>query len=87
MIEFNSRFPIQTLKKRQCKARCVDGIKYFSHEQIQLLRRKARDQAELDLQKGKITGVREWMAVDLKRQVFGENLKFYFICRREVFEK
>lgn len=45
--------------------RTTDTIKYFSRNQIKLLRRTAREQAELDAQKGKITGIREWMAIDL----------------------
>ena len=45
--------------------RTTDTIKYFSRNQIKLLRRTAREQAELDIQKGKITGIREWMAIDL----------------------
>jgi integrase/recombinase XerD len=43
----------------------VDGVKYFNEKQIKLLRRTVRDQAELDTQKGKVTGMREWMAIDL----------------------
>lgn len=53
-------------RKRQIrKVVNTDGIKYFSQQQIRLLRRTVRDQAELDRAKGKLTGVREWMAIDL----------------------
>lgn len=58
-------FPLQVSKRRERKIRRVDGVKYFSYEQIKLLRRTARDQAEVDLQKGKVTGIRDWMAIDL----------------------
>jgi integrase/recombinase XerD len=43
----------------------VDGIKYFSQQQIKLLRRTIRDQATLDSDRGQVTAVREWMAIDL----------------------
>jgi integrase/recombinase XerD len=43
----------------------VDGIKYFLQQQIKLLRRTVRDQALLDMNRGQVTAVREWMAIDL----------------------
>jgi len=43
----------------------VDGIKYFNNQQVKLLRRTVRDQAQLDLTKAKVTAVREWMVIDL----------------------
>lgn len=43
----------------------VDGVKYFNEKQIKLLRRTVRDQAELDVQKGKVTAIREWLVIDL----------------------
>ena len=43
----------------------VDGIKYFSQLQIKLLRRTVRDQATLDSDRGQVTAIREWMAIDL----------------------
>lgn len=43
----------------------IDGVKYYSDQQIKLLRRTIRDQAALDLERGQVTAVREWMAVDL----------------------
>ena len=51
-------------KKKQ-RVKNVDGIKYFNEKQIKLLRRTVRDQAELDIQKGKVTAVKEWVVVDL----------------------
>jgi integrase/recombinase XerD len=50
---------------KQRRPRNVDGIEYFSPSQIKLIRRTARDQAELDHEKGNVTAIREWMAVDL----------------------
>jgi integrase/recombinase XerD len=59
-------FPLATKKRnRISRPRKIDGIKYFNRNQIRLLRRAAREQAELDIQKGKITSIREWMAIDL----------------------
>lgn len=52
-------------KTRKRKIRNVDGIKYFTEKQIKALRRTVRDQAVLDKKKGKVTGIREWMAIDL----------------------
>ena len=53
----------QKRKKRSIKN--VDGVKYFTTLQIKMLRRAAREQAELAIQKNKVTGIREWMAIDL----------------------
>ncbi len=50
-------------KKQRIKN--VDGVKYFNEKQIKLLRRTVRDQAEIDVQKGKVTAVREWLVIDL----------------------
>ena len=50
---------------RKKKIRNIDGIKYFTEKQIKALRKAARDQADLDKEKGKVTGIREWMAIDL----------------------
>jgi site-specific recombinase XerD len=43
----------------------IDAIKYFSQQQIKLLRRTVRDQATLDIEKNQVTAVREWMAIGL----------------------
>ena len=40
------------------KIKNVDGIKYFSQQQIKLLRRTVRDQAALDQAGGQVTGLR-----------------------------
>lgn len=58
------KFPA-TRGKRKDRIKKIDGVKYFNPNQIKLLRRTARDKAELDLKKGKVTGVRDWMAIDL----------------------
>ena len=62
-------FPPKThTKKRRTsggRVRCVDRVKYFNEKQIKLLRRTAREQAELDEQRGNVTGIREWMVIDL----------------------
>ncbi len=50
--------------KTPCQIQNVDGIKYYSEQQIKLLRRTVRDQAALDIERGQITAIREWMAVD-----------------------
>ena len=43
----------------------IDGMKYYTDQQIRLFRRTVRDQAALDLERNQVTAVREWMAVDL----------------------
>ena len=59
------RFPLSNKHSRKRTKKNYDDIKYFNNPQIKLLRRTARNQAELDSQKGKVTGIREWMAIDL----------------------
>jgi site-specific recombinase XerD len=56
---------VQVTKRKRDRIKSVDGVKYFNEKQIKLLRRTARDQAELDANKGKVTGLREWMVIDL----------------------
>ncbi len=55
-------------QKRQPKAKArnsADGFKYFSELQIKLIRRTARNVAQLALQKGQATGGREWVLLDV----------------------
>jgi integrase/recombinase XerD len=62
------QFPgtLERVRKRPPrKVQSVDGFKYFSQQQIRLLRRTVRDQATLDQAGGQVTAVREWMAIDL----------------------
>ena len=55
----------QAKKQRQSRIRNVDGVKYFNEKQIKLLRRTVREQAEIDGKNGNVTGIKEWMVVDL----------------------
>ena len=43
----------------------IDGIKYFTEQQIRMLRRIVRDRSNLHESKGLVTGIREWMVIDL----------------------
>ena len=43
----------------------IDGIKYFTEQQIRMLRRSVRDRANSHESKGLVTGIREWMVIDL----------------------
>jgi len=52
-------------RDRSHKIQNIDGVKYYSDQQIRLLRRTVRDRAALDLDRNQVTAVREWMAVDL----------------------
>jgi integrase/recombinase XerD len=58
------KLPLST-KRRKGKTRNTDGIKYFNAKQIKLLRRTAREEAEIDTQKDKVTAIREWMVIDV----------------------
>ncbi len=42
-----------------------EPFKYFRKEEIQALRRIAREQGEVALLRGNVTGVREWLAIDI----------------------
>jgi integrase/recombinase XerD len=63
IVKFPGTKEVKTRVKS--RIRSVDGIKYFNASQIKLLRRRVRDKGDLDANKGSITGVREWMAIDL----------------------
>ncbi len=65
ILPFSKETPIRKRKRDSGRIRNVDGIKYFHARQIKTIRRHVRDQAEIDAQKGNMTGIREWMAVDL----------------------
>lgn len=56
--------PLRRPSPRQPR-RSLDGPKYFIAQQIQLIRRTARDAALLAEQKRQVTGVRVWMLIDL----------------------
>ncbi len=65
----NLRFPckqpslVKGLAVKTVKS--ADGIKYYSSNQIKLLRRTVRDNALLDKEKGKVTAIREWLVIDI----------------------
>ena len=63
LIAFPDKEPAQ--KDRKERVRHLDRIKYFNEKQIKLLRRTVRDQAEISIRKGQVTGVREWVIIDL----------------------
>ena len=52
-------------RKRPARRLTADGPKYFPQPPIKLIRRTARDDAQLALAKGQVTGVRVWMLIDL----------------------
>jgi len=61
------QFPTVLAGKRGQKRQPVstDTIKYFSEQEIKSIRKAAREHHEADLSKGRVTGVRSWMVVDL----------------------
>jgi integrase/recombinase XerD len=65
VVSFPDGTKTQRREKRNSRVRNIDGFKYFSEQQIKLIRRTVRDQAEIDEKKGNVTGIKEWMAIDL----------------------
>ena len=49
----------------QNRIKNIDGIKYFTEQQIKMLRASVKELADLDQTKGRVTAVREWMVIDL----------------------
>lgn len=64
IVKFAPPKKVSAAEKKQ-RIKNVDGIKYFNEKQIKLLRRTVRDQAEIDIQKDRVTAIREWMVIDL----------------------
>jgi len=65
VISFPSERRSKRTRKSGGRIRSVDGIKYFNEKQIKMIRRAVRDQAEMDIKKGQVTAIREWMVIDL----------------------
>lgn len=65
IINFPSETRVKRGRKSGGRVKTVDGVKYFNAQQIKMIRRTVRDQAELDNQNGNVTGIREWMVIDL----------------------
>jgi len=61
------QFPGALAGKRRERRRptSTDKIKYFSEVEIKLIRKAAREHHEAGISKGRVTGVRSWMIVDL----------------------
>jgi integrase/recombinase XerD len=65
VISLPSEQSVKRTRKSGGRIRSVDGIKYFNEKQIKMIRRAVRDQAEVDIKKGQVTAIREWMIIDL----------------------
>jgi len=65
IITFPSEKRVKRTRRSGGRIKSVDGVKYFNEKQIKLLRRTSREQAEIDDQRGNVTGIREWMVIDL----------------------
>jgi len=57
--------PLAGRRREKRKPTSTDKIKYFSEAEIKLIRKAAREHHEADTSKGRVTGVRSWMIVDL----------------------
>ena len=49
----------------QNRIKNTDGIKYFTEQQIKMLRASVKELADLDQAMGRVTAIREWMVIDL----------------------
>jgi integrase/recombinase XerD len=58
-------FPTAGKRARKKMTRSVDGVKYFTELEIKLLRRTARADHDAALPNGQVTGIRNWLVVDL----------------------
>jgi integrase/recombinase XerD len=63
VVQLPVKRPVQKRRKKPPKNN--DGVKYFTERQIKLIRKTVRDRANLDHAKANVTGIREWMAIDL----------------------
>jgi integrase/recombinase XerD len=61
VITISGKMPARRPKAK----RSADGFKYFTEPQIKLIRRAARDAAQLATEKDQVTAVRRWMLIDL----------------------
>jgi integrase/recombinase XerD len=59
------QFPTKRQRSESKAVKSADGFKYFTEPQVKLIRRTARDASQLARQKGQVTGVRDWMLIDL----------------------
>lgn len=62
-FKLKQQLPKQSRKKRQPAN--PDSVKYFTKQQIQLLRRTVRNQAKLAAEKKNVTNIKEWLVVDI----------------------
>jgi site-specific recombinase XerD len=63
IVKFPCRRKAPAGKKKRMKG--IHEVKYFTSKEIRLLRRAARDKCDIDAKKGNISGIKEWMAIDL----------------------
>jgi site-specific recombinase XerD len=64
VIQFPGVLAGQRSEKRRTPV-STDTIKYFSEPEIKAIRKAAREHSEADDSKGRVTGVRAWMIIDL----------------------
>lgn len=51
--------------KPRANVKSMDTIKYFNTMQIKLIRKTVKNKALLDIKKGQVTGIREWLVFDI----------------------
>ncbi|EMS78438.1 tyrosine-type recombinase/integrase [Desulfotignum phosphitoxidans] len=51
--------------KPRANVKSMDTIKYFNNMQIKLIRKTVKNKALLDVKKGQVTGIREWLVIDI----------------------
>ncbi len=58
-------YPIRNQPQGIKPVKNIDGIKYFTEQQIKILRHTVKAQANKDKTQNRITGIREWMVIDI----------------------
>jgi integrase/recombinase XerD len=65
IIQFKPKQKSPKASRKIRQPRNPDTVKYFTKQQIQLLRRTVRNQAKLAAEKKNVTNIREWLAIDI----------------------
>lgn len=65
VLEFREPTTRERENKSTKSVKNIDGIRYYNKSQIKLIRRTVRDRAENDLNRGKVTAIKEWVVIDL----------------------
>lgn len=66
VLKFPDKLHVSRHKfKARGNVKSMDTIKYFNTMQIKLIRKTVKDKAILDSKKNQVTGLREWLVIDI----------------------